>query len=322
MSDHLSLGPGREFDRVRAIAEALGVAATGLGDDCALLQVPSGTLCVSTDVSVEDTHFHRAWLSADEIGWRATAAALSDLAAEGATPIAVLVALTLGPGATDADAVGLMRGAGQAATSVGARVVGGDLARGPSVALAVTALGTAPRPVTRRGAAPGDELWVTGQLGGARAALVMFERGRQPHPASRRAFARPEPRIAAGLQLADAGATAMLDVSDGLAGDAGHLAAASAVCLEIALDRLPLSEGVVEAAAMHGMEPAVFAAEGGEDYELLAALPASAAATLQAASMRGPLPYTRIGRVTEGSGVRLAFKDRDITLTGYDHFRG
>lgn len=321
VTEHLPLGPGREFDRIRAIAAALGPAASGLGDDCALLNLPSGTLCVSTDVSVEDTHFHRNWLSAEEIGWRATAAALSDLAAEGASPTAVLVALTLGPGATDADAATLMRGAGHAAESVGASLVGGDLARGPSVALAVTVLGLAARPVRRAGAQLGDEVWVTGALGGARAALVMLERSRPPHPVSRHRFAHPEPRIKAGLLLAETGATAMLDVSDGLAGDAEHLAAASGVRIEIDLERLPLAEGVVDAAAIHGMEPAVFAAEGGEDYELLATVPPQAGAALHVASAKGPLGYTRIGRVSAGSGVRLLLRNKEVVLTGYDHFR-
>ncbi len=321
MTIHLPLGPGREFDRIRAITDALGENAGRLGDDCAVLQMPGGMLCVSTDVSVEETHFHRTWLSAEEIGWRATAAALSDLAAEGATPVAVLVALTLGAGATDADAVALMRGAGEASESVGARIVGGDLARGPSLALAVTVLGVAERPVTRAGAQPGDELWVTGPLGGPRAALVTLERGKVPHPASRRAFARPEPRIKAGQFLATAGASAMLDLSDGLAGDSRHLAAASGVALEIELDRLPLAEGVAEAAATHGMEPEVFAAEGGEEYELLAAIPAQAGPALTTASARGPLAFTRVGRVLSGFGVRLVLQGREVVLNGYDHFR-
>lgn len=318
---HLPLGPGREFDRVRAIASALGGRASSLGDDCAVLGPVAQRVVLSTDVSVEEVHFRRAWLGLEEIGWRAAAASLSDLAAEGAEPIGVLCALTVPGSASDDDVVAIMRGVGEAAASVGGSVLGGDLARGASLALAITAVGRAVRPVTRRGARPGDGLWVTGVFGGARAALHAWRAGRLPVPGARGAFARPRPRIAAGRLLASVGATAMLDVSDGLAADARHLAAASQVRLEIDLARVPLGEGVIDAAYAVGQPPAAFAAEGGEDYELLAAVPPAAEEALRERSREAEVPLTRIGAVVAGHGVACRLDGRELPLEGFDHFR-
>jgi thiamine-monophosphate kinase len=313
----IPLGPGPEFDRIRAIASVLGDAAAGLGDDCAVMPTGAGDfLVLSTDTSIEGTHFRRAWLTPFEIGWRATAAALSDLAAEGASVVGVLVALSLERGRSGDDPAAIMRGVGECVRGLGGKVLGGDLTAARDLALTVTVVGRATKPVSRAGAQPGDELWVTGTLGGARAALAAFEGHRTPGTAEREAFARPHARIAAGLEFAALGATAMLDLSDGLAGDARHLAAASGVRLEIDLPALPIGPGVASAA---GAEPAaVFAAKGGEDYELLAALPAGA---LQRGAMVGGVPVARIGRVVGGSGVSLVLDGREVDLPGFDHFR-
>jgi thiamine-monophosphate kinase len=317
---HLDLGPGREFDRVRAIERALGRHAGSLGDDCAVIGPYAHRVVLSTDVSVEDVHFRRRWLRLDEIGWRATAAALSDLAAEGADPIGVLVALTVPAEMSDADVAELMRGAGEAAGAVGGTVLGGDLARGPSVALAVTVVGRAVRPVTRKGARPGDSIWVTGVLGGARAALLAWQGGGEPSAATRLAFAHPRPRIAAGRVLAHLGATAMLDLSDGLAGDARHLAAASGVRLDIDAGRIPLGEGVSDAARLVAQPPEAFAAEGGEDYELLVTMPAGSEQAVRDAVREAQAPLTCIGEVRAGSGVELMLEGRRLELLGFDHF--
>lgn len=334
----LGLGPGPEFDRIRAIAAALGDRASALGDDCALLELGGECLALSTDVSVEQVHFRLDWLSLGEVGYRAAAAALSDLAAEGAEPLGALVALTAPAAAAGAaegaEVVEVMRGVGEAAERVGARVLGGDLSSGPAWAIAVSVVGRAPTPVTRAGARPGDSLWVTGELGAARAALEAWRRGERPPAAARAAFARPEPRVAVGRWLARHGARAMLDLSDGLAGDAGHLAAASAVELELDLDSVPVAPVAVAEAERRGEPPARFAAEGGEDYELLAALPPEftpdgAARCLAECGMR----LTRIGMVGEGSGVRFRLDGGAVTvapplaaplaapLAGYQHFR-
>jgi thiamine-monophosphate kinase len=313
----LRLGTGGEFDRLRAIFATLGAAGRGLGDDSALVRIGSRLLAISIDLSLEGVHFRTDWLSFREIGWRATAAALSDLAAEGATPLGVLVSLGVpgnGQRATGhaSPAVQIMSGVAAAARSVGARVLGGDLVRSSRYLVDVCVLGVARRAVRRRGARPGDGLWVTGRLGGAGLALTALRGGRRLASTARRRFARPEPRIAAGAWLARRGARAMIDVSDGLAADAGHLAAASDVRVEIALERVPCWPGATPRAAV----------QSGEEYELLVALPprfgdAGARAFRRATG----LPLTRIGTCAAGRGVRITDNGRRITAPpGFDHF--
>jgi len=314
----LRLGAGGEFDRLRAIFAALGAAGRDLGDDCALLPVGGRTLAISIDLSLEGVHFRTDWLSFREIGWRATAAALSDLAAEGAEPIGVLVSVGLpgksrgkGKGRRD-PATEIMTGVGAAARSVGAKVLGGDLVRSGRYLVDVCVLGLAARPVRRSGARPGDGLWVTGRLGGAGLALAGLRAGVRLAPALRRRFARPTPRIAAGRWLARRGGRAMIDISDGLAGDAGHLAAASGVGIEIEVERIPRWPGVTPLAA----------ARSGEEYELLVALPRSFGAAGARAFRRATgLPLTRIGRCASGRGLRLTDDGRSIVPPrGFDHF--
>ena len=305
MTEHQLLGPGPEFDRVRAILAALGDRGAPSGDDCALIPIGGQLLAVSTDISVEGVHFKTEWLSMEEIGWRATASALSDLAAEGADPHGVLVALGCPAGATDAQAATLMKGAGLAAEAAGTQVVGGDLSSAAGWTVGVTVLGTAARPVTRAGGHAGDLLYVTGELGGAKAALDAWLHGRTPAPQARERFAHPVPRIAAGRVLART-ATAMLDLSDGLAADARHLAAASNCAAEIDLEKVPLGPGVPDAR---------FAAEGGEDYELLVALPPDAAPPLL------DVKLTEVGRLVAGTGVSFLQRGARVTLQGFQHFR-
>ncbi|MBA3854717.1 MAG: thiamine-phosphate kinase [Gemmatimonas sp.] len=285
MSDHLAMGPGREFDAVRALLAQWGPLARGVGDDGAVLDVPAGEkLVVSTDSTVEDVHFRREWLSADEIGWRATQAALSDLAAMGAAPLGVLLALTV-PRAWREELPALASGIGAAMQQVGAAIVGGDVTDGDRLALAITVLGHAPRPLSRAGARRGDTLYVTGSLGGPGAALSAWLAGSTPDAAARARFARPEARIAAGLWLAQQGATAALDLSDGLAGDVAHLAAASGVACVLELDAIPCVPGASVDAAL----------QSGEEYELLVAAPSLDTAAF--AQAHGGLELTAIGRV-------------------------
>jgi thiamine-monophosphate kinase len=314
----ITLGTGGEFDRIRAIARALGDAVGPLGDDTAVIPEGPGTLVTSTDVSVEDVHFRRAWLRLPEIGWRATAAALSDLAAAAATPVGLSVALTVAPNAGEAELVEVMRGVGSMAQVAGTRVLGGDLSAGPGWAIAVTVFGRAGRPMSRRGGRPGDGVWVTGVLGGARAALASLEEGWPLASAARLAFARPYPRLAAGAWLAAHGATAMLDLSDGLGGDAGHLAAASGVGLRLELDRVPVHPAVAPVAARLGVPPEVFAAEGGEDYELLVTLPAGFAGAEPFEAATG-VSLTRIGEVEAGATAQFLLNGRPADLRGYVH---
>jgi thiamine-monophosphate kinase len=320
----LRLGAGGEFDRLRAIFARLGPAARDLGDDCALVSVAGRTIAISIDLSLEGVHFRTDWLSFREIGWRATAAALSDLAADGAAPLGVLTSVGLpvrgrgrvkgqGRGKIGADpTTEIMSGVGAAARSVGAHVLGGDLVRSPRYLIDVCALGLADRPVRRNGARPGDGLWVTGRLGGAGRALHALQAGQRLEPVLRRRFTRPVPRIAAGSWLARHGARAMIDISDGLTGDAGHLAAASGVAIAIELERVPCWPGVTPRDAL----------ASGEEYELLVALPrAFAERDARAFSRATGLPLTRIGVCTSGRGVRTTENGRRITPPpGYDHF--
>jgi thiamine-monophosphate kinase len=205
-----------------------------------------------------------------------------------------------------------MTGVGAAARSVGAKVLGGDLVRSGRYLVDVCVLGLAARPVRRSGARPGDGLWVTGRLGGAGLALAGLRAGVRLAPALRRRFARPTPRIAAGRWLARRGGRAMIDISDGLAGDAGHLAAASGVGIEIELERIPRWPGVTPLAA----------ARSGEEYELLVALPRSFGTAGAHAFRRATgLPLTRIGRCASGRGLRLTDDGRSIVPPrGFDHF--
>jgi thiamine-monophosphate kinase len=318
MRRHLALGGGPEFELLRRLFARLGSTGQNLGDDCALIRVGGRTLAVTIDLSLEDVHFRTAWLSFPEIGWRATMAALSDLAAEGARPLGVLVSLGIpgrdgrGKQAGTGAAIEIMAGVASAARRVGAHVLGGDLVRSPRYLVDVCALGIADRPVRRRGARAGDGLWVTGRLGGAGLALAALRSRRRAAAPLRRRFARPDARIAEGRWLARRGARAMIDISDGLAGDARRLAAASGVRADIALETIPRWPGTTPTQA----------AESGEEYELLVALPRAFGERDARAFRRATgVALTRIGRCARGAGVRLTLAGRIVApLAGFDHF--
>ena len=307
------MGPGAEFDAVRALLAQWGPAAVGVGDDGAVLDVPTGSrLVVSTDSTVEGVHFRRPWLSAEEVGWRATNAALSDLAAMGAAPLGVLLALTV-PRDRRADLAALAAGIGAASAAARAPIVGGDVTDGDRLALAITVLGHTARPLSRAGARVGDTLYVTGRIGGPGAALSAWERGAMPDPEHRARFAHPVARLAAGEWLSAHGATAAIDISDGIAGDAAHLAAASGVRCVLVLDAVPLLSGV-------GAEEAL---ESGEEYELLVAAPLLDVTAF--AGAHDGLELTAVGRVEAmagGSGDVIAERGgRPVPLpTAHDHF--
>ena len=310
---HTPLGPGGEFDAVRALLARWGSLAQGVGDDGAVLDVPAGErLVVSTDSSVEDVHFRRAWLTAEEVGWRAATSALSDLAAMAARPLAVVVALTL-PAAWRADLDALGDGIGAAARAAGAAIVGGDLTTGSALSVTVTVLGAAARPVGRGGARPGDTLYVTGRLGGPARALHAFERGAVPDPQDRARFARPEARIATARWLADRGARALVDVSDGLAADLAHVAAASRVRCVVDAHRLPLMPGATASGAL----------ASGEEYELACA--AAPGLDASACFRDTGVVLTPVGRVEAPGGpgprVEVVLPDgaRVDLPPGHDH---
>jgi len=314
----IPLGAGGEFDRVRAIAAALGAAAGRIGDDTAVIAEGEGTLVVSVDASVEGVHFRRDWLSFEEIGWRAAASAMSDLAAAAATPIGLVTAVVVPHGAGPDDLVNVMRGIGNAAASLNAKVFGGDLSSGTEWTIAITVFGRAIHPMSRVGAVAGDGVWVTGALGGAAAALNAWRSGIAPEPGAREVFAHPVPRIAAAQWLAARGATAMMDLSDGVGGDAEHLAAASGVRLHIDLDRLPMHAAVAAAARRTGEEPELFAAAVGEDYELLFTLPSGFDPVKEHAHEAG-IALTKIGTVELGVGVHATLRGAVRVIKGFRH---
>lgn len=313
----MRLGPGPEFDLIRRFVpdqiEHPNVRV-GPGDDCAV--VIADGLAVSTDMSVEGTHFRRDWLAPVEIGWRAAAAALSDLAAVAARPIGILASLALPDGDAGSFAEEVMRGVRAAAEPLGAVLLGGDLARiaGP-VVVDITVLGECPKPILRSGAAPGDVLWVTGELGGAALAVGALLREKLPPVGARERFARPMPRVAEALWLAERGLPqAMLDLSDGLAGDAAHLAAASGVAVIVETASIPLQTG---ASLEQGMS-------GGEDYELcFAARRGSVEPHVAEFQARFAVPLTPVGWVEQGGGVWQAKASgrQPLEAGGFQHFR-
>ncbi|HET6761011.1 MAG TPA: thiamine-phosphate kinase [Gemmatimonadaceae bacterium] len=309
-SNNIALGPGKEFDIVRSLLAEWGNAAERIGDDAAVLQVPEGEkLVVSTDTSLEGVHFQRDWLDHFEIGYRATAASLSDLAAMAARPLGLMIALTL-PEADRQEARTIATGIRDGASAVLCPIVGGDLSSGKVLSLTITALGSVARPLSRAGAKAGQRVYVTGQLGGPAAALRAWRAGKVPSEVDRARFAHPVPRIDAAVGLAERGATAGIDVSDGLIADLGHIAAASKVCIEIDLDRIPRLDGISP----------LEAASSGEEYEIV--VTASEVDVVQFKSEFG-LDLTEIGRVVAGSPrVELLKDGKQVTAPrGFDHFR-
>ena len=318
----MNLGPGKEFDRIRAIMDRLAKLrpdTAPLGDDCALVPVSGTTLALSIDASVEDVHFRTDWLDFKEIGFRAASAALSDLAAEGATPLGVLVSLGVPRqnGTRTDPAVEIMEGVAAMCGNVGAQILGGDMTRSDKYTVDVCVIGQTERPVRRAGAREGDALWVTGYLGGAGLALEKLRKGERLAKPLRNRYACPEPRIEAGRWLASHGATAMIDISDGLAADAQHLAAASELSIEINLEQIPRWEDV----------DAMAAVASGEEFELLVTMP-PAFGDASASSFRAQtgVELSRIGTCLRGAGgrrggVRLLDHNKPVPLpAGYDHF--
>lgn len=284
-------------------AEISDRVVRGIGDDAAVVRA-GGYAVTSVDAMIDGVHFRSDWLEAAEIGHRALAGALSDLAAMGAAPGEAYLALGLPRGTTREWVRGFARGAARLAGECGVGLLGGDVSRAPALTAAVTVVGWCEDPgwlVGRDGARPGDALVVTGTLGGSGAGLAALagevELDGAIAAAARERYARPVPRLREGAQLARGGASAMIDLSDGLATDAGHLARMSEARVEVDLDALPLGPGVLEAARAAGESPGGFAARAGEDYELCAAVPAAALDALRAS-----IELTVVGRVSEGAG--------------------
>src|SRR3954453_18491793 len=320
----ISVSDAGEFGLIARIVARLsgGRALLGPGDDAAVVAAGDGRVVASTDLLVEGIHFRRDWSSAYDVGRKAAAQNLADIAAMGAWPTAVLVGLAAPPDLPLEWVDGLADGLRDECALVDAHVVGGDVSRSSVLTLAVTALGDlrGRQPVTRAGASPGDVVVVAGRLGYAAAGLALLGAGHGEGPVAD-AHRRPDVAYAAALRLPPEGAPAMMDVSDGLVADVGHIAAASQVRIELASDDLPLPPELVEAGLAVGVDPMSWVAGGGEAHVFVATM--SDASVLRAmtrlADLPEPVPFAQIGRVVDGAGV--TFVDRPPSgIAGHDHF--
>ncbi len=346
------LGEFGFIEQIAEIAEGDPRLVVGIGDDAAVLDLGGPDLTVvTTDVMLEGRHFSLDWLSPGEVGWRAGAAALSDLAAMGARPVAVFASAGL-PAAWPAEqGRALVSGLMDVARSVGATLAGGDCAANEQVVLDVIALGTVPRgqQLLRSGARPGQVVAVTGALGAPGAAVALLKdralkrAGHPPSPRLRRTeasgpsfgsderlgplrerFAHPQPRIAAGRRLAASGlVSGALDISDGLVADAGHLAERSGVAIIIEAEQVPVAEGCQAAAETLGVDPVTWALTGGEDFELLVALAEQDLSDLLELDPVRAIGLTVVGRVEDGEGVTVLDRNGQpmhLSSGGWDHF--
>jgi thiamine-monophosphate kinase len=306
-----------EFGLIRAVTENRRQPAStllGPGDDAAVIAAPDGRVAASTDVLVQGVHFRLDWSTPEQVGRKAIAVNLADIAAMGAVPTAVLVGLAC-PGDTAAAVItALADGMWAEAERAGAGLAGGDMVQADQLVVSITALGDlrGRAPVTRAGARPGDIVAIWGRLGWAAAGLAVLHRGFRSPVAVVNAQRFPEPGYAAGPAAADAGATAMIDVSDGLLADLGHIAESSQVGIDIRADRLDVGKRLVEVGTALGADPWRWVLTGGEDHALAATFPPFADL---------PEGWRQIGSVTmPDSGVTVngeAYHEE----SGWEHWR-
>jgi thiamine-monophosphate kinase len=282
----------------------------GPGDDAAVLRIRTGHVVVSTDVLVEGRHFRRDWASAADIGHRAAAANLSDVNAMGGRAHSLTIGFAAPRDLPAAWALEFAQGFAEECALVEASVVGGDLASADQIMIAVTVLGSCTEsPVLRSGAEPGDVLALCGRQGWAAAGLTVLGRGFRSPRVLVEAYRRPQPPYDEGRRAAEAGATSMIDVSDGLLADAGHVAEASGVAIDVRRDSFEVPEPLHAVAAATGADPLQFLLGGGDDHSLLATF----------AESDVPSGWQVIGSVSEGSGVTVDGAPYDGP-TGWSHF--
>lgn len=288
----------------------------GPGDDAALVAAPDGRVVVSTDLLVEGRHFRRDWSSGRDVGRKAAAQNLADVAAMGAAPTSIVVGLGIPADLPVAWLDALTDGFREECALVGASVVGGDITRSDLVVIGVTALGDlgGREPVKRSGARPGQVVAVAGRLGYAAAGLALLGAGAlvgsDVLEEAVAAHRRPCPPYQEGPRAARLGASAMLDVSDGLVQDLGHVAEASGVRVELNPEAFTVGEAVAAAAKELGKDPLEWVLTGGDDHALAAVFPPD---------VRLPPPWQVVGRVVEGEGVVVY--GRELGRGGWDHFR-
>lgn len=311
-----TVGDIGEFGLIAALQPRLkSTAAVEIpsGDDAAVLSLGSQRLVVSTDMFVQDRHFRTEWSSPEDVGHKAAAQTFSDLTAMGARPIALTAAVALPPETPVDWVLAMVDGLVAEAAELGAAVVGGDVTRGATITLSLTAMGvpSGSRLVTRDGAKAGDVVAVCGRLGWAAAGLAVLGRGFRSPRIVVDAHRRAHPPYEAGALAAAAGASAMIDVSDGLLADLGHIAEASGVHIVVDQEMLPIDDQVRETASAFNADPLGWVLAGGDDHALAATFPADASL---------PAGFEIIGEVVEGAGVEVPGY-RHIGAPGYDHFR-
>jgi thiamine-monophosphate kinase len=315
-----TLGELGEFGLIRRVTADRRQPSTtllGPGDDAAVVAAPDGRVVASTDVLVETVHFRFDWSGPEQVGRRAAAANLADIAAMGAVPTALLVGLACPPDTPVATLDALADGLWKEAQSAGAGVVGGDVSSSAQLTLAVTALGSLEGrpPVTRSGARPGDLVALRGRVGWSAAGLAVLQRGFRSPAVVVNAYRVPEPPYAAGPEAARAGATSMIDVSDGLLADLGHVATASGVELDLRTAALDLPARLVDVGSALGTDPRHWLLTGGEDHALAATFPPGELL---------PFGWTRIGTVAAAGdgGPRVLVDGRPYEggPGGWDHF--
>jgi thiamine-monophosphate kinase len=322
------------IDTVRRLAAGGERVEVGIGDDCAVLTpTAGGRLVATTDLLIEDVHFRRRYAEPADVGWKSLAVNLSDIAAMGARPRWALVALACPADTTMEHVEAFYEGALALASAHGVAIVGGDTSASPAGwFVTVSVLGeTSHAPRLRSGAHPGDIVAVTGPLGRAAAGLAVLERPKAPAGVSADALAdvtaahlRPRPRVAEGAWLGSAdGITAMIDLSDGLATDLGHVAEASGVAARAELGRLPIDDSTRTVARALGADAVAWATGGGEDYELLLTCAPNAFSRVQTELERATgTRLVPVGQIAAGKGVAfLDARGRSRTATaGYEHF--
>jgi thiamine-monophosphate kinase len=314
----MTVGEAGEFRLIARIISRLGTGPhtlLGPGDDAAVVAAPDGRVVATADVLVDKRHFRRDWASAHDIGARAAAANLADVAAMGAVPTALLVGLCCPPALATSWVEELAGGLREEAAVVNAAVVGGDVSASSVLTLAVTALGDlqGQAPVSRAGARPGDVVALAGRIGYAAAGYTILSRGfRSPHLLVN-AYRRPEVPYASGPAAARLGATSMIDVSDGLVADAGHLAAASSLRIELHREAFVLPEAMRDAASALNVDPYTWIFGGGDDHALLATFPPETSLP--------PERWRVVGTCVMGEGVTVDGATYHGGPAGWDHFR-
>jgi len=301
------------IDRVTAGRRQPPTTLLGPGDDAALVAAADGRVVASTDVLTEGVHFRLDWSTPEHVGRKAIAVNMADIAAMGAVPTALLVGLACPRTTTTEVAEGLAAGMWREAVLAGAGLVGGDVVTAKEIVISVTALGDLEgrEPVTRGGALPGDVVAVAGRLGWAAAGLAALGRGLRTPRAFVDAHRRPQPPYRAGPEAARLGVTAMIDVSDGLIQDLGHVAAASRVRVELDAAAFEVPEQMAELGTALGADPLDWVLAGGEDHALVATFPAEVAL---------PGLWRVVGRVLPGVGVTVDGRPW-TSAAGWEHFR-